>query len=108
MDWTATMIAAAGAKPSSEFPLDGEDITDVLRGRRPLFDRKFFWRTKRQGAMRSGTWKYIRDGKSESLHDLFVDEREQANFAESKPDILAKLRNEFESWESQMVGYPAG
>lgn len=106
MDWTATMIAAAGAKPSSEYPLDGEDITDVLRGKRPLFDRNFFWRTKRQGAMRNGSWKYIRDGKGESLHDLTVDEREQANFAQAQPERLAAFRNQFEIWESKMQRYP--
>ena len=106
MDWTATMIAAAGAKPSSEYPLDGEDISDVLRGKRPLFDRSFFWRTKRQGAMRSGTWKYIREGTNESLHDLSVDEREQANFAEAHQEKLAALRRQFNNWESQMVSYP--
>lgn len=36
MDWTATMMAAAGARPHTDFPLDGEDLTAVLAGRRPL------------------------------------------------------------------------
>ena len=106
MDWTATMIGAAGGNPASEYPLDGEDITDVLRGKRPLFHRNFFWRTKRQGAMRSANWKYILEGKSESLYDLSLDEREQANFAEAKPEKLAALRQQYNVWESQMVPYP--
>ena len=70
MDWTATMIAAAGAKPDAKYPLDGEDLLRVLNSKRPLFDRTFFWRTKRQGATRSGKWKYIREGKNELLFDL--------------------------------------
>ena len=106
MDWTATMIAAAGGKPDSKYPLDGEDITGVLKSKRSLFDRTLFWRTYRQGAMRHGKWKYIREGKNESLFDLSVDEREQADFAVAKPDVLAKLKQEFSEWESQVVAYP--
>jgi len=106
MDWTATMIAAAGAKPDREYPLDGEDMADLLRGKRARFDRTFFWRTKRQGALRNGKWKYIREGKNEFLHDLSVDEREQANFSTAEPKTLAQLRLKFNEWESQMPQYP--
>ena len=106
MDWTATMIAAAGGKPHPKYPLDGEDITDVLRLRRGGFDRTFFWRTYKQGAMRSGKWKYIRDGKDEFLYDLSADEREQADFKDADPSTLGRLRNEFVAWESQMQEYP--
>jgi len=107
MDWTATMIAAAGNKPDPKYPLDGQDLTDVLKGRKPIHDRTFFWRTFRQGAMRSGKWKYLRDGKNEFLFDLSVDEREQADFKDSHPEILERLRAEFTKWESEMQRYPA-
>ena len=106
MDWTATIVAAAGGKPDPAYSLDGRDITDVLGSKRPLFDRTFFWRTRRQGAVRSGKWKYLREGKTERLHDLSVDEREQANFAESEPVVLSALRSRFDSWQSEVVPYP--
>ena len=106
MDWTATMIAAAGNKPDTKFPLDGEDLTEVLKSKRPLFDRTFFWRTHLQGGMRSGKWKYIREGKNENLHDLSVDEREQADFKVSQRSVLERLRGEFVRWESAMQKYP--
>lgn len=106
MDWTATMIAAAGAEPDKKFPFDGEDLTDVVRSKHTLFDRTFFWRTFRQGGMRSGKWKYLREGEKDLLFDLNVDEREQANFAEAKPEILNDLRDQFKSWESRMMVYP--
>ncbi len=108
MDWTATMVAAAGAKPDTTFPLDGEELTDVLKSKRPLYDRTFFWRTKRQGAMRSGKWKYILEGEKEFLHDLSVDEREQSDFKAAQPSILRRLSGEFKRWESEMMRYPAG
>ena len=107
MDWTATMIAAAGARPDPKYPLDGEDVRQVLAGKRALFDRTFFWRTYKQGGMRSGNWKYIREEKNEFLFDLSVDEREQANLKASRPEILLRSRNEFDEWQKEMLSYPA-
>ncbi len=106
MDWTATMIAAAGARPDPKYPLDGEDMAAVLSLKRPPFDRTFFWRTFKQGGMRGGKWKYIREEKVESLYDLSVDEHEQAELSATESDRLAAMRNEFDKWASQMQKYP--
>ncbi|HQU93079.1 MAG TPA: sulfatase-like hydrolase/transferase [Pyrinomonadaceae bacterium] len=106
MDWTATMIAAAGNRPDPNYPLDGQNIVGVLNGKQPIFDRPFFWRTKRQGAMRHGKWKYVREGKNEFLFDLSVDEREQADFSAAQPSVLEHLRGEFKKWESEVISYP--
>ena len=106
MDWTATMIAAAGAKAAASYPLDGENVIEVLRSNRAVYDRLFYWRTFKQGGMRSGKWKYIREGKTELLCDLSIDEREQANFADSQPQTLAELRAKFDAWAVGMQQYP--
>lgn len=106
MDWTATILAAAGTSPDPKYPLDGEDLTSVLAAKRGIFDRTFFWRTYRQGGMRSGKWKYIREAKKEFLFDLSVDEREQADFAATEPQTLQRLREDFKKWESKMNKYP--
>jgi arylsulfatase A-like enzyme len=108
MDWTTTMIAAAGVQPDPAYPVDGIDLRPTLEGGKPVFDRTFHWRTKRQGAIRSGKWKYIREGKNEFLFDLSVDEREQADFKDSEKAILERLRSEFSKWESTVQPYPAG
>ena len=106
MDLTATMIEAAGAKPAATYPLDGDDLTEVLKGRKPIYERTFYWRTYRQGGMRSGKWKYIREGKDEFLFDLSVDEREQADFKQTEARTLERLRAAFNKWESEMQRYP--
>jgi arylsulfatase A-like enzyme len=106
LDWTATMIAAAGGEADARYPFDGIDMTKVLAGQLAPFDRALFWRTHKQGAIRSGRWKYIRDGQKEFLHDIVADEREQANFAESGAQKLAEMRAEFNKWEAGMVSYP--
>lgn len=56
--------------------------------------------------MRSGNWKYLREGNKESPHDLSVDEREQTNFADAQPQKLAELRGQYQTWEERMVSYP--
>lgn len=56
--------------------------------------------------MRSGKWKYIRDGKNEFLYDLSVDEHEQADFKESDAARIKLLREQFRKWESEMPHYP--
>ncbi len=107
MDWTATMIAAAGGEPKANYPLDGRDITGLLAPDQTTVDRKFFWRTLRQGATRSGKWKYLRDGTNEFLFDLSVDEREQANSKDAEQQLFRQLRDEFDGWQRDMASYPA-
>jgi hypothetical protein len=94
------------AKPDAGYPLDGEDLKPVVSGKRGLYDRIFFWRTYAQGGARSGKWKYIREGKNEFLFDFSVDEREQGNYKDLEPQVLERLRGEFNRWESSVLAYP--
>ncbi|MEJ7848654.1 MAG: sulfatase [Pyrinomonadaceae bacterium] len=105
MDWTATLLSAAGAKADPSYPMDGDDLISVVKGSQSSYDRALFWRTRRQGAVRNGKWKYLREGDNEYLFDLSKDEREQADFKESNPDILKNLRKEFQKWESGVLQY---
>lgn len=107
MDWTATILAAAGARPDPAYPLDGEDLLPFLRGERPARERAFFWRHQRQAAAREGRWKYLKlDENDERLFDLSTDEREQADSRASRPEVFDSLRKKYLSWESQMLKRP--
>jgi arylsulfatase A-like enzyme len=104
MDWTATILAAAGARAHPDYPLDGQDLTAFLRGSRAAVERTLFWRNDVQGAARSGRWKYLKaDEKTEHLFDLLADEREQADSRAARPEIFERLRAEYLKWESQML-----
>jgi arylsulfatase A-like enzyme len=104
MDWTATILAAAGAHPNADYPLDGVDLLPVLRGTREPFERTLFWRNDVQAAVRSGRWKYLKDGeKGERLFDLQADEREQADSRNSRSEIFERLKAEYQKWESQVL-----
>ena len=107
MDWTATILSAAGAKPHPDYPLDGVDLLPLARGARTPFERTLFWRLSSQGAARSGSWKYLKlDEKDERLFDLASDEREQADFRSSRPEVFERLRAEYQKWDAQMLKRP--
>lgn len=107
MDWTATILAAAGAKPASdaEHKLDGIDLLPVLRGyqERSPSERTLFWRHDVQSAVRAGRWKYLNDGNKEYLFDILSDERENADYRKTHPLEFARLKEEFVNWDKQVL-----
>jgi arylsulfatase A-like enzyme len=53
-------------------------------------------------ALRRGDWKYYRDAAgTDHLYNLAADQREQADLAADRPDLLAELRA---SWERTAAG----
>jgi arylsulfatase A-like enzyme len=103
MDLTATILAAAETEPAAGYPLDGINLLPIITGASPPLDRTFFWRIYDQDAVRSGKWKYFRDGDRRRLFDLSVDQREQADFSLKNPDMFKRLAAEFEKWNQQML-----
>lgn len=116
MDWTATLLAMAGAGTDPDFPLDGQDLGPIIQGTAPPIARRLFWRFvgQRQAAVRDDDWKYLRVGQHEYLFDLKRDPRERANLAKAHPARLEELRQAFAGWDAAMlpdtdvVGYEVG
>jgi arylsulfatase A-like enzyme len=110
MDWTASILAAAGVAAPPERPPDGEDVLPLLAGKKPPRQRTFFWRLPRpddkfgQKAVRRGRWKYVLDRETELLFDLEVDVGERRNLAYRHPEIVKELRTTLAEWEA---GLPA-
>jgi arylsulfatase A-like enzyme len=102
MDWTATLLAAAGVAPHPDYPLDG---VDLLAEEKP---RTLYWRMKfrDQKAVRSGPWKYLSIEGNEFLFDLSKDPRERANMRYREPAHLENLKVEYEKWEATMPPIP--
>ncbi|GAB1540327.1 sulfatase-like hydrolase/transferase [Scytonema sp. NUACC21] len=109
-DLTATILAATRTKSDPDYPLDGQNLLPLLRGRRNVFPRTLFWRYRaapsaRQKAVRSGNWKYVSVEGQEYLFNLSNDPGETTDLKDSYPKILTSLRNQFENWELQMLPY---
>ena len=108
MDWTATMLRAAGLADDGEHPLDGVDLAPLLVDARWNPPRKLYWRMnhRRQRAMRDGRWKYLAVDDYEYLFDIDTDARERANLARREPRGLAAMRADWEAWAATMPGIP--
>ncbi|HEY0591061.1 MAG TPA: sulfatase-like hydrolase/transferase [Thermoanaerobaculia bacterium] len=109
MDLTATILAAAGATPRADRPLDGIDLLPILRGDAPAPERTFYWRAAggrtADRAVREGRWKFV--GQSPYfpglLFDLEADRGERKDLAARHPEILRRLAAKHEAWERAVV-----
>ena len=102
MDWSATMLAAAGASAHADYPLDGVSLLPVLEDVSHEFRRPMHWRMKHreQRALRDGDWKYLKVDEHEYLFNIAQDERERANLAAREPARLAALRDDWQAWNT--------
>ena len=109
MDWSATMLDAAGAPAAASHPLDGRSLMPLLRDATWRDDQPLFWRMNHRGqrAMRHGPWKYLRVDGHDYLFHLEGDERERANLAPIAPERLAAMVQAWEAWEATMPPIPA-
>jgi arylsulfatase A len=124
MDYTATLVAAAGATPPAAAPFDGLNLLPILTGKQPADpERTLYWRRRtvdmkkgrfsiRQSAVRQGDWKYLRryrpagDGTFgakyvEELYHLKDDLSEKEDLSKTDPARVAKLRSMLEAWETE-------
>ncbi|NDG42213.1 MAG: twin-arginine translocation pathway signal protein [Betaproteobacteria bacterium] len=104
MDWSATMLAAAGVAADADHPLDGVSLLPVLHDPAATFERAMAWRMNHRGqrALRLGDWKYLQVDGYEYLFKLPDDERERANHAKREPERLAAMRQAWEDWAATM------
>ena len=109
MDWSATMLDAAGVLADAAYPLDGISLLPVLKDPTSSFRRPLHWRMNHRGqrAMRHGRWKYLRVDGHDYLFNIPADERERANQAGREPARLAAMRAAWEAWEATMPPIPA-
>ena len=107
MDWTATLLDAAGVEAAPGHPLDGVSLLGLLAGG-PEFDRPMHWRMNHRGqrALRDGRWKYLQVDGHEYLFDIDADERERANRAPLERDRLARMRDDWQRWNDAMPPIP--
>jgi arylsulfatase A-like enzyme len=106
MDWTATILAVAGAKPRKEFPLDGIDLLPILTSKKQNVSRELYWRVlqrKNQKAVRYGDWKFIQDENGEYLFNIANDQAEKNNLKDTNKSIADKLRKMLADWEKSVL-----
>ena len=108
MDWSATMLDAAGVAADARHPLDGVSLMPVLRDTARSFASPLHWLMNHRGqrALREGEWKYLRVDGNDYLFNIAQDERERANQAKTEPERLQAMRAAWEAWNDTMPPIP--
>lgn len=95
VDIFSTALAAGGAAPPTDRPIDGVNLLPYVRGEaqgRP--HEALSWRSGQYKAVREGDWKLQVSGALNKvwLYDLANDPLEKTNLAQARPDVVARLK----------------
>jgi len=114
IDFMPTFANLAGFEVPDDRVIDGIDQTDLLLGKTDKGRDDFFYD---RAGIRVGKWKYLtakahffgyarEDGRAqvEELYDLEADLGETTNLADKHPDVLQRLRQQYEAIRSQTAG----
>jgi len=126
-DILPTLLTQASVEPPPGRPLDGEDVTAILRGERAHRARPIGFQSPRleseardtkawmqtgglQLAWIAGQWKLFSDdaGESWELYDLDQDPGEERDVAAAAPERVARMREELESWRADCLSSAVG
>jgi arylsulfatase A-like enzyme len=110
MDFSSSIVRAAGTKPPAGRAFDGMDILKIVAANQPVQKRTLFWRARRaertRKAVRDGSLKYIslqdRDDVKEYLFDLESDPAEKNNLLNEQPENVLRLKTLLYNWEQEV------
>jgi arylsulfatase A-like enzyme len=106
LDWTATILSLAGAKPDPQLPLDGINLMPILLGNQKEIPRELYWRVFQRlqnKAMREGSWKYLQDKDGEYLFNLDKDPYEKEDVRQANNEVFQRLKNKYAAWEASVL-----
>jgi arylsulfatase B len=93
LDWLPTLAKLTGASVPADAKLDGIDVWPALGGNSKTLDRKLYWKTNRDFALRSGDWKLLELGRDKwELFQVRDDPFEVRDRAASEPGKVAELK----------------
>jgi len=106
IDIMSTCVDLAGAeyperKGEHEItPMAGQSMLPLLTGEGSFPDRPLFWEHERNAAIRIGDDKLVRKGGGGDweLFDLSQDRTEQVDLAESNPQKVQRMREQWKEW----------
>jgi len=61
-----------------------------------------FWQRRSDRAARLGQYKWVDSAKGSGLFDLSTDLGEKHDLSRQQPDVLARLKQHWEQWRTQM------
>ncbi len=103
-DLSPTLLNLAGGQSSRVSEFEGSDIANVLFRQGRAADRPIYWEHLGWRGIRVGKWKIVSEPKSDrwQLFDISVDPGETNDVAVSNPELVAKLRTDWQGWSTRV------
>ncbi|MDO7172371.1 sulfatase [Mariniflexile sp. AS56] len=106
MDFLPTFAKLANAEIPNDRIIDGKDIWSVLSGKqeenKAIHEQFYYYKANQLEAVRSGNWKYRKQGEKKILYNLKTDLGEVVNVASKYPEIVEKLDQYFNGFEKEL------
>jgi hypothetical protein len=102
IDVMPTLTSLAGVRSRAAKPLDGRDLSPLLRGGSPSGwpDRMIFSMHNRRASVRTQQYRLDPDGR---LFDMAADPGQTKDASAAKPDVAARLAKAVEAWRTEML-----
>ena len=103
--WSPDILSACAKIASVTLPtdttFDGKDPLPTLLDNAPSPHKSFFFKYRSHAALRKGDWKIVRDKPNRpwQLFNIATDQSEARDVADSRPDIVKELAEEFDRWQ---------
>ena len=104
--WSPDLLSAcaklAGATLPTDVQFDGKDPLPTLLDNAPSPHKSFFFEYRSHAALRKGDWKIVRDKPNRPWHlfNIATDQSEARDVADSRPEIVKELADQFGQWQS--------
>jgi arylsulfatase A-like enzyme len=98
MDFTATVLALAGARLPADLKPEGIDLLPIVTRKSPQVARTLFWRVGTASAVRSGDLKLVSQGGIQLIYDVRKDPGERNDLANSSQRDVRLLHAQLERW----------
>ena len=100
LDLYPSFVAAAGGRMPADRPIDGVDMTALLKGTGPSARTElFYFLNSAIQAVRDGEWKLVVAPGPTALFNLNTDPAERHDVAAANPDIVARLRAKIDTFK---------
>jgi N-acetylgalactosamine-6-sulfatase len=119
VDWLPTVCALAGVKLPKEYQGDGEDVSDILRGKERLRPKPLFWEWRfpiagdtlnksPMLAVRQHYWKLLfnPDRSRVELYNIRRDPSELTNLADKEKEAVEQLAEKALAWQKTLPKGP--
>ena len=102
IDLLPTLTSLAKVKRAGDKPLDGRDLSPLLKGEKTEWPARTIFSTW-GGRFSARTQTHRLDGDG-ALFDMILDPGQQKNIAEQQPELASRLKGEAEAWRKEMFG----